>query len=106
MGTEQTSETLKIIVRDSGHGISAGDLARIFDPFFTHKKDHAGLGLSITQGIIENHGGKIKVRSEVDLGTEFVIELPLELFIILGSSFVGYQLGYQDVNVHTLCVMT
>ena len=91
VGTEQSADALKIIVRDSGRGIAADALPRIFDPFFSQKEDHTGLGLSITQGIIEQHGGKIKVRSEVNLGTEFVIELPIEVLVIMGVNFLRCQ---------------
>jgi signal transduction histidine kinase len=66
-------------VEDHGTGIAPEDLPRIFDPFFTTKKvgEGTGLGLSVTYGIVEDHGGAIHVRSERDHGTRFVVELPI-----------------------------
>lgn len=66
-------------VIDTGVGISQENISRIFDPFFTTKDVGmgTGLGLSVTYGIIEKHGGKISVDSEVGRGTRFTIELPI-----------------------------
>jgi signal transduction histidine kinase len=69
--------TLEISIQDTGCGISEKNLSLIFDPFFTSKDDSTGLGLAITQGIIENHKGKIKVRSKVGVGTQVEIVLPI-----------------------------
>ncbi|MDJ0817446.1 MAG: ATP-binding protein [Desulfobacterales bacterium] len=68
-----------ITVSDTGHGIEKKNLARIFDPFFTTKPtgEGTGLGLSVSYGIIKNHGGDILVESEVGKGTTFTILLPL-----------------------------
>lgn len=67
-----------IKVQDTGQGIAAGDLPRIFDPFFTTKPtgQGTGLGLSVSYGIIKNHGGEIRVESRPGQGTTFTIELP------------------------------
>ncbi len=67
-----------ISLRDNGPGIPQEVLSRIFDPFFTTKPvgEGTGLGLSIVHGIIERHGGEIKVESEVGVGTAFTIVLP------------------------------
>jgi two-component system NtrC family sensor kinase len=65
-------------IADSGCGISPEVLNRIFDPFFTTKMDGGtGLGLSVSYGIINNHGGDINVTSEVGRGTTISIKLPL-----------------------------
>jgi two-component system NtrC family sensor kinase len=63
---------------DTGEGIAEENLTRIFDPFFTTKDvgKGTGLGLATSYGIIEGHGGKINVKSEVGEGTTFTIELP------------------------------
>jgi two-component system NtrC family sensor kinase len=67
-------------ITDTGTGITEENLGKIFDPFFTTKDDKgAGLGLSISYGIIERHGGKIEVQSNVRKGTTFTIKLPLSL---------------------------
>jgi two-component system, NtrC family, sensor kinase len=65
---------------DTGCGISEENLIRIFDPFFTTKaeKKGTGLGLAVSYGIIERHRGRIEVQSEIDRGTTFTIQLPLE----------------------------
>jgi signal transduction histidine kinase len=70
-------EVIRILVADSGCGISKSMLHSMFEPFVTTKGERGtGLGLWIVKGIIENHGGKLRVRSQVDRGTVFSIELP------------------------------
>jgi PAS domain S-box-containing protein len=66
-------------VEDTGCGIPTTVLPRIFDPFFTTKGtgEGTGLGLSVSLGIIERHGGHISVESEVGKGTIFTVQLPL-----------------------------
>lgn len=66
-------------IEDNGPGIPRDNLARIFDPFFTTKPvgKGTGLGLSICYGIIKKMGGKIDVKSVVEVGTKFIIRLPL-----------------------------
>ncbi len=68
-----------ISVRDTGVGISQADKGRIFEPFFTTKGNHGGtgLGLSVTYGIITDHGGTIEVESESGKGSKFTVRLPL-----------------------------
>lgn len=70
---------VQISIQDSGKGMSAEVIDKIFDPFFTTKKigQGTGLGLSISYGIIDNHGGSIQVKSEENIGTEFIITLPV-----------------------------
>jgi two-component system sensor histidine kinase PilS (NtrC family) len=63
-------------VKDTGRGIAAENLTRIFDPFYTSRQGGTGLGLAIVHRIVENHGGRIKVRSDLGNGTVFEIELP------------------------------
>jgi len=67
---------IEICILDTGCGIQAEDLDHIFDPFFSKKDKGTGLGLAITQGIIQNHVGKISVKSTVGTGAMFLIELP------------------------------
>lgn len=68
----------EVVIRDTGNGISEEDLPKIFDPFFSTKKDGTGLGLSIVHRIVEGHGGKISVRSQVGRGTTFTINFPID----------------------------
>ncbi|MEC9490050.1 MAG: ATP-binding protein [Halanaerobiales bacterium] len=70
---------LKIIFKDNGSGIESQYLQKIFDPFFTTREEGkgVGLGLSISYGIIKNHGGDITVESEAGKGSTFVVSLPI-----------------------------
>jgi two-component system NtrC family sensor kinase len=72
-------KTVLVEFTDTGEGIPEENLSRIFDPFFTTKEvgKGTGLGLATSYGIIEDHGGKISVRSKVGEGTTFTIELPI-----------------------------
>jgi len=66
----------RIAISDTGKGIPPHLIPKIFDPFFTTKPKGVGLGLSIAYQIIKKHGGTIKVDSEWEKGTSFVITLP------------------------------
>ena len=70
---------VKIVVRDTGIGMTPEVKKHIFEPFYTTKEvgSGTGLGLSISYGIIEQHGGNIDVISEPGKGTEFIISLPI-----------------------------
>jgi len=69
----------EIVVRDDGTGIASDVLARMFEPFVTTKESGRGigLGLAVSRNIIERHGGKIQVQSELGKGTTFTIVLPV-----------------------------
>jgi PAS domain S-box-containing protein len=73
-------EGIRITVADNGSGIPHGNLDRIFEPFFTTKKDTGtGLGLWVSRGIVEKHGGSMRVRSRTagpSTGTVFSVFLP------------------------------
>jgi signal transduction histidine kinase len=75
--SDELSEWALITVADEGKGISPEHIASIFRPFFTTKGHGTGLGLSLARRIVEAHGGKIEVSSEVGKGTHFVIFLPV-----------------------------
>jgi two-component system NtrC family sensor kinase len=68
---------LEIRFQDSGKGISPMDIESIFEPFFTKKSKGTGLGLFISQKIVQEHGGDIKVESEVGKGSVFTVYLPV-----------------------------
>ncbi|MDD5455065.1 MAG: ATP-binding protein [Candidatus Ratteibacteria bacterium] len=78
---EKSENTRQILlkIRDTGMGISAENLQRIFDPFFTMKDRGTGLGLAIVYRAVIDHGGNIEVKSEVGKGTTFIISLPFFL---------------------------
>jgi len=72
--------TVELSVTDIGHGIARENLKKIFEPFFTTKEvgQGTGLGLSVSYGIIKEHGGEITVQSEVNHGTTFTVILPVQ----------------------------
>ena len=81
---DPTSDTVDLTVRDTGSGIPADKLPRIFDPFFSTKKGPddsgkggTGLGLATCRSIVEHHRGRIRVESSVGVGTCFTIKLPV-----------------------------
>jgi two-component system NtrC family sensor kinase len=79
-------------VADTGSGIPAEQLSRIYDPFFTTKDigKGMGLGLSITYGIVQEHGGAMSCDSAVGQGTRFSISLPLAAARSIGPA-IGRQ---------------
>src|SRR5437660_4851773 len=76
--TSLVGDRVTVRVADSGTGIDREILPKIFDPFFTTKEKSkgTGLGLSVVYGIVKQTGGTIDVKSELDLGTEFIITFP------------------------------
>ena len=68
---------LSVALTDTGVGLSEKEQENIFEPFFTTKATGTGLGLSVSYGIIERHGGKIEVQSELGKGATFTVHLPL-----------------------------
>ena len=69
---------MRILIADQGEGIAAEDLPHVFEPFFTTKGpgEGTGLGLASAEGIVQDAGGWIEVRSERGRGTEMAIHLP------------------------------
>ena len=69
-------QRVKIVISDTGIGISKEDLVHIFDPYFTTKQSGTGLGLAIVHKIIESHRGEVRVESESGKGTTVTVILP------------------------------
>jgi PAS domain S-box-containing protein len=71
---------LQVIIADTGCGIPENKLEKVFDPFYTTKDTpgNAGLGLSVTKGIIDKHHGRIRIESETGKGTRVIIGLPAD----------------------------
>lgn len=80
VATEAGNGEVRLIVADNGDGIQPENLAKVFDPFFTTKSEGkgVGLGLAVSYGIIQAHGGDIEVKSQVGEGATFVVTLPVE----------------------------
>ncbi|MCX6361218.1 MAG: PAS domain S-box protein [Armatimonadetes bacterium] len=78
--TEDGRAWLHVEVEDSGHGVAAEHLERIFDPFYTTKQrtKGTGLGLSVSHGIVRDHGGSLTVQSEPGRGAVFTLRLPVD----------------------------
>jgi len=76
--TAAADNAVAVEFTDTGTGIAPGHLDKIFDPFFTTKPEVSGtgLGLSVSLGIVQSHGGSIEVRSEVGKGSTFTVRLP------------------------------
>jgi signal transduction histidine kinase/HAMP domain-containing protein len=76
--TRRVGRDVEVLVRDTGPGIPAGILPRIFEPFVTSKSGGTGLGLAIVRRIIEDHGGRITVTARDGVGTCFVLSLAVD----------------------------
>jgi signal transduction histidine kinase/CheY-like chemotaxis protein len=81
VSTTASSRGVRVAITDTGPGIAPEHRDRIFDPFFTTKPEVSGtgLGLSVSLGIVQSHGGTIEVESEVGKGTTFTVALPLRV---------------------------
>jgi two-component system NtrC family sensor kinase len=66
-----------VMVTDSGHGIPKEHFERLFTPFFSTKSGGTGLGLAVSYGIVKDHGGEIRVQSDIGNGAAFTVVLPL-----------------------------
>jgi len=74
---EQDKPSVRVLIGDSGPGITPEDLEKVFTPFFTTKTQGTGLGLAICRQLVEQQGGSIEIRSRLGEGTRVVIDLPV-----------------------------
>lgn len=70
-------ENYQISITDDGCGISTENLSRLFEPYFTAKKNGLGLGLAATMNILQLHNATVEVQSKIDEGTSFIIQIPI-----------------------------
>ncbi|MBE9541630.1 MAG: hypothetical protein IMF01_04860, partial [Proteobacteria bacterium] len=75
-GFLDTKQYLEIRISDNGCGIEEKDQDRVFEPFYTTKENGTGLGLAIVNRIVENHTGKIRIKSKPGKGTDCIVLLP------------------------------
>ncbi|MFO7895868.1 MAG: PAS domain-containing protein [Candidatus Cloacimonadales bacterium] len=73
----EEKKNIKVIFADTGCGIEKRHLQKIYDPFYTTKKEGSGLGMGLIHSVIKFHGGSINIESEIDLGTVITIILPI-----------------------------
>jgi hypothetical protein len=69
---------VRMVIADTGPGISPEELSKVFDPFYTTKRSGTGLGLSVSYGIIQDHHGTVDVQSTPGRGTTFVLAFPAQ----------------------------
>lgn len=74
---DQQLKRIFVQVADNGPGLSAEERARMFEPYYSSKKEGTGLGLAIVKSIVSDHGGYVRVKSNKPMGTIFVVELPV-----------------------------
>ena len=78
VSAHSAKDRLELRVADTGSGIPAQDLDKIFDPYFTTKNQGTGIGLATVRTLVEAHGGGVRVVSEPGQGTQVVLDLPLK----------------------------
>jgi signal transduction histidine kinase/ActR/RegA family two-component response regulator len=98
-GINGHTDHVSILIRDHGAGMPKKVLAKIFDPYYSTKKNGSGLGLSICWSIIKDHCGKLLVDSKVGTGTTFTIQLPASH---KKESSDKRKTEYTDLNGHVL----
>ena len=69
---------IEITISDTGKGIESDDIEKLFNPFFTTRSDAVGLGLFVTKQIVDHYGGSIRVESQPDEGSLFILQFPYD----------------------------
>jgi signal transduction histidine kinase len=75
--TSTHNGNVSTVIKDTGVGIPEKNLKNIFNPFFTTKENGTGMGLALTYAIVNDHSGKINIKSTPKIGTTITVELPL-----------------------------
>ena len=77
-GDDADNDIVRVVIKDTGCGIAEEHLSKVFDPFFSTKedRDRTGLGLSVSYGIVQEHGGTINIESRVNGGTTVNVQFP------------------------------
>jgi len=78
LSADKQSQLARIEIADTGRGIAADDIAKVFEPYFSTKETGTGLGLAIVRKALDDHGGSISVTSKKGEGTTFTVTLPLK----------------------------
>jgi two-component system NtrC family sensor kinase len=73
---DRVGEQVEVAISDTGPGIAPDAVSKLFDPFYTTKSTGTGLGLAVSYGIVQSHGGTIEVDSEPGYGATFIVRLP------------------------------
>jgi len=76
IGAKSVGEFAEITLRDTGPGMSAEGLEKIFEPLYTTKIQGTGLGLTVCQGVLAKHNGRMDVHSKEGVGATFAVKLP------------------------------
>jgi signal transduction histidine kinase len=93
VGLTDLGPEVEIAAEDTGIGIPATDLPRIFDPYKQADRGRggSGLGLAIVKGRVEAHGGRIRVESEEGRGSRFLVRLPRDGALPVGAAPTGSE---------------
>lgn len=101
----------RLSIKDTGIGILKANIPHIFEPFhreedcISYKIEGLGLGLAIVKAFVENLGGTIAVESEVGKGTEFIVEIPYQLYEAQQSEFVKKEITTKEINLKNFSVL-
>ena len=102
VSTRRTNGFVEVSFRDAGIGISKEELGKLFTPLVTTKSKGMGLGLAICKRLINAHGGSIKVESEAEKGTTFIVKLPIHQSEVKSHDNIGSNILVVENNVDVL----
>jgi len=89
-------ETVEVSVADKGPGIAAKNMSQIFEPFFSTRPDRVGLGLTFARRVMREHGGKVKVESQLRRGTKVTLYLPKDRRRKLRRELIAPEAGRSE----------